>query len=97
MIRLFVRHSVADFGQWKTAYDDFGSERLGLGVLDHGVYRSLDDPTAVTVWHDTAVTVWHDMDSEESARALAESPRLRAAMASAGVVGTPTNWITRPA
>ena len=89
MIRLFVRHSVADFGQWKTAYDDFGSERLGLGVLDHGVYRSLDDPTEVTVWH--------DMDSEESARALAESPRLRAAMASAGVVGTPTNWITRPA
>ena len=52
MVRLFVRHPVADFAHWKKAYDDFDEERFGMGVKGHAVYQALDDANDVTVWHD---------------------------------------------
>lgn len=89
MIRMFVRHPVADFSEWKQAYDSFDDERQGMGVVDHGVYKSADDPNDVTVWH--------DFESLESARRFAESERLREAMSEAGVSGEPMIWYTRRA
>jgi hypothetical protein len=89
MIRLFVRHAVADFATWKQAYDSFDNERQGLGVAGHAVYQSTDNANEVTVWH--------DFDSLESARAFVESERLREVMATAGVVGEPQMWFATPA
>lgn len=89
MIRLFIRHPVADFDAWKQGYDDFDADRSGMGVLGHGVFRSTDDPNDVTVWH--------DFDSLESARAFMNSRRLKDVMASAGVAGEPAAWTTRRA
>lgn len=87
MIRMFVRHSVADFAAWKRDYDEFGERREAMGVVAQGVYVSVDDPNDVTVWHD-----FNDL---ESARAFVESPTLREAMTKAGVAGEPSIWFTQ--
>lgn len=89
MIRLFVRHPVSDFTRWRKVYEDFESERKEMGVKAHGAYQALDDSKDVTVWH--------DFEDIESARAFADSPRLREAMSEAGVVGVPTMWFTQSA
>ena len=89
MIRLFVRHPVADFAQWKQAYDDFDEERSGMGVTGHAVFQAVDDANDVTLWH--------DFESMESARAFMESARLKEVMEGAGVAGEPKIWFTRSA
>ncbi|NIM49398.1 MAG: cyclase [Gemmatimonadales bacterium] len=89
MIRMFVRHPVADFPSWKQAYDDFDQERKGMGVAGHAVFQSAHDANDVTVWH--------DFETLESARAFAESKRLREVMGTAGVSGEPTIWYTSQA
>lgn len=89
MVRLFIRHSVADYEAWKRRYDEFDEDRAGMGVLGHRVFRSSDDGNDVTVWH--------DFESPESANDFITSPRLREAMGEAGVIGTPTTWLTTPA
>jgi hypothetical protein len=88
MVRLFVRHPVADFATWKQAYDDFTPERGGMGVRDHAVYQSTEDPNDVTVWH--------DFDSLESAHSFMGSARLKEVMEAAGVAGEPILWFTNP-
>ncbi len=88
MIRLFVRHPVADFAKWKQAYDAFDGERKGMGVVGDAVFTSADDPNDVTVWH--------DFETLQSARGFVESARLREVMSSAGVAGEPTMWFTTP-
>jgi hypothetical protein len=89
MTRMFVRHPVADFATWKQAYNDFDSERAGMGVKGHAVYQSVDDPNDVTLWH--------DFETPEAARSFVGSDRLREVMSAAGVAGEPTIWFTRPA
>lgn len=89
MIRMFVRHPVTDFANWKQAYDDFDDEREGMGVVDHAVFKSTEDPNDVTVWH--------DFETLESARQFAESERLQEVMSEAGVAGEPMIWYTNPA
>lgn len=89
MVRMFVRHPVANFDAWKQAYDEFDPERSEMGVVGDGVYQSTEDPNDVTVWH--------DFESLETARSFAESDRLREVMAEAGVAGTPDIWFTTPA
>ena len=84
MTRMFARHQVEDFDQWKKVYDDF--DRASMGVRDDAVFQAAEDPNDVTVWH--------DFDDLESARSLAESDELRDAMKEAGVVGEPTIWFT---
>lgn len=87
MTRMFARHQVEDFGQWKKVYDDF--DRASMGVRDDAVFQAAEDPNDITVWH--------DFDDLESARSVAESDELRDAMKRAGVVGEPTIWFTEPA
>jgi hypothetical protein len=89
MIRMFVRHPVADFGKWKQAYDNFDGERKGMGVVGDAVFQSADDPNDVTAWH--------DFDTLQSAREFVGSARLREVMSAAGVAGEPTIWFTSPA
>ena len=89
MVRLFVRHPVTDFTQWKQAYDAFDVERQGMGVVGQAAYQAADDPNDVTAWH--------DFDNLETAQAFAGSPRLKEVMEAAGVAGEPQVWFAIPA
>ena len=89
MATLFVRHDVADFGQWKRAYDAFDEERRSMGVTGHGVYQTDGNPNDVTVYH--------DFESMDAAKAFAGSERLREVMQQAGVQGEPMVWFTTKA
>jgi hypothetical protein len=88
MVRMFVRHPVADFTMWKQAYDDFDAERRGMGVTADAVFQSVDNTNDVTVWH--------DFESVDAARAFVESPRLAEVMEEARVLGEPDIWFTNP-
>ena len=46
MATLFIRHRVADYAKWRKAYDDFDTERGGMGVT----------ATAFTSWMATPMT-----------------------------------------
>jgi hypothetical protein len=89
MVRLFIRHSVADYTAWRRAYDDFDEERRGMGVTDHAVFQSVHDPNDVTVSH--------DFETREQAESLVSSDRLREAMTEAGVQGQPSMWVVTEA
>lgn len=89
MIRMMVRHDVADYGTWRKAYDDFDEERAGMGVRGDGVYRAVDNPNNVTAYH--------DFDSIDAAQSFASSPRLREVMEGAGVAGAPDIWFVEKA
>lgn len=86
MVRMFIRHEVADYDAWRAVYDSF--DREALGVVAHAVCRSLDDPSDVTVWH--------DFESAEAAHAFASASELEEAMRHAGVTSTPAIWFTTP-
>jgi heme-degrading monooxygenase HmoA len=88
MVRLFVRHNVDDYEAWRRVYDEFDAQRGPLGVKGDAVFRSLDDPNDVTVWH--------DFDSDDAARAFVASSELRDAMQQAGVRGEPQIWLVSP-
>ena len=88
MVRMFVRHQVADYSAWRAAYDSIERERTDMGVTAHAVYQSVGDRNDVTASH--------DFDSRQAAETFAESPVLRDAMQRAGVQGTPEIWFTTP-
>jgi len=85
MIRLFVRHKVADFAAWKQGYDSFDAPRKKLGVRAAAVFQGAVDKGDVTVWH--------DFDTLAAAQAFMKSSELAAAMKKAGVVGEPQIWL----
>jgi hypothetical protein len=89
MVRLFVRHNVDDYDAWRKTYDEFDAQRGPMGVRGDAVFRSLDDPNDITVWH--------DFDSDDAARAFASSQELRDGMQRAGVQGEPQIWFVRQA
>lgn len=88
MVRLFVRHTVADYVTWRRGYDAFDSQRKPLGVTAGGVFQAVDNPNDVTVFHDFATV--------EKAKAFVSSAALKDAMRAAGVQGAPTVWIAKP-
>jgi hypothetical protein len=88
VIRLFVRHTVADPSAWRKGYDKFDATRRSMGVTDDAVYQSIDSPNDITVTH--------DFESDSAAKAFMTSDELKSAMANAGVQGQPEVWITSP-
>ena len=89
MVRLFVRHNVADYGAWRKVYDEFDAERRPMGVTGDAVFQSIDNPNDVTVWH--------DFDTAEVAQAFASSDELKNAMQQSGVQGEPQVWFVTTA
>jgi len=79
MITTAIRHSVTDYGQWKTVYDTFPPTSEGAKFAR--VNRSVDNPNTVTVVA--------GFDTLELAKAFLDNPNLKAKMTEAGVVGTP--------
>jgi hypothetical protein len=89
MIRVFLRHIVEDFAQWREAFDGMEPLRQAGGVQANGIFHALDDPNDVTVWH--------DFETREKAEAFITSDVFGAALADAGVTGEPIAWLTREA
>ena len=89
MTRMFVRHSVADFGAWRKVYDAFDSERKTMGWTGAAVFRGADNVNDITAWH--------DFKSVDEAKAFAAWPRLEAAMDEAGVTSPPVIWFANEA
>lgn len=89
MIRLFARHGVSNYDAWRKVYDEFDDTRKGMGVTGDGVFRSVDDPSDVTVWH--------DFETADAAKSFASSDELRETMQRAGVSGEPTIWLVEQA
>jgi hypothetical protein len=89
MVRLFIRHNVADYAAWRQVYDDFDEQRSSMGVKGHAVFQSVDNPNDVTVWH--------DFDSADEARSFTASDELRSRMERAGVQGEPQVWVAEEA
>ena len=89
MIKLFARHQVADFGQWREAYTNFSSLREKYGVRADEVFQGTEDPNDVTVTH--------DFDSLEASQAFMASEEIRDAIGKTGVVGAPSIWTTTAA
>jgi ABC-type sugar transport system substrate-binding protein len=85
-VRMFVRHEVADYGVWRSAYNSFAPTQKKMGVIFKAAYQSTESPNDVTVIH--------DFHSLEEAKAFAASPELKSAMEKAGVKGAPQIWYT---
>lgn len=88
MVRLFVKHRVANYSTWRQGYDAFDAQRPAFGVIRAAVFQDASDPELITVTH--------DFDTLEEAQAMAASEPLKEAMVSAGVVGVPEVWFARP-
>jgi hypothetical protein len=89
MVRLFVRHRVADYKAWRKRYDEFDAERKKMGAGGHAVFQAADNPNDVTAWH--------DFETLEKAKAFAASAHLKEAMGKAGVQGKPEIWFATQA
>ena len=87
MVRIYIRHGVADYDAWRRVYDGFADQQQAGGVRAEAVYQSIDDPNDVTVWH--------DFDDAEAARSFVGSAELHDAMGSGGVQGEPQVWFTQ--
>jgi hypothetical protein len=88
MIRLFVRHRVADYDAWRKVYDEFDATRRPMGVIGDAVFQAIDDPNDVTVWH--------DFQTADEARAFASSEAVRDVLQRAGIEGAPETWFVTP-
>ena len=79
MINTAIRHSVTDYGKWKSVYDTFLPTTAGAKYAR--VNRSVEDPNTVTVVA--------GFETLELAKTFLANPNLKATMTEAGVVGSP--------
>lgn len=82
MAALLIQHQVKDFAVWKKTFDSHVDLRTSNGELSHQIFRDASDPNKVTV-----INKWNSL---ANAQKFAQSPELKAAMETAGVVGVPT-------
>jgi len=81
MAHVFVRHTVKDFGKWRSTFEAYEPTRRSFGGGDYTLFRSAQNPNDIFL-----LFSW---DSLENARRFIESDELRGAMEKAGVVGRP--------
>lgn len=89
MVRMFIRHKVKNYAEWRQGYDAFEAHRPSFGVIGQAVYQDAAAPDMVTVTH--------DFDTVDAAKTLAASDALGQAMRDAGVIGVPDIWFTTSA
>ena len=82
MATMLIQHQVKDYAVWKKAFDSHVSLRTSNGELSNQIFRDASDPNKVTV-----INKWNSL---ANAQKFAQSPELKAAMETAGVVGVPT-------
>ena len=81
MAHMLVRHKVADFETWKQVYDDHGPAREAAGLKTPQLWRNEDDSNDVFILFEVA--------DPAGAKALINSPDLKASMEASGVLGQP--------
>jgi quinol monooxygenase YgiN len=81
MATILVLHRVTDYPTWRKAYESFEGLQKDLGMIEESVFQAKGDPNSVLVLHRFA--------SMTDAETFVASPKLRDAMAQAGVIGQP--------
>ena len=82
MVTLMVRHTIADYVTFRSAFDGHESFRRANGATGVGqLYRDEGNPNQIT-----AVVEW---DNAENVCRFASSPSLKEAMQAAGVTSAP--------
>jgi hypothetical protein len=81
MIKMYVRHKVADFNKWKIVFEEVEPFRKKLGSSGSHVFCNHSNPNEVLV-----ITDW---DNKEQGIKFGHSPELKNAMERAGVLGAP--------
>lgn len=81
MAYMMVKHSVKDYGAWKTVFDGDAKRRSAAGSRGSQLFRDAKDPNSISILM--------EFGTEEQARKLAVDPAMKEAMERAGVVGQP--------
>ncbi|WP_435074682.1 putative quinol monooxygenase [Halorubrum sp. HHNYT27] len=81
MTYILGKAAVADFDEWKSAFDRFDSFRTEHGQQGYQVFQSVDDPNEAVVLFE-----WAD---DEDGLAFFASEEMRERFAEAGVSGRP--------
>ena len=81
MTHILIRHKVAEFAKWKSAYDAHLAARKEAGLTEKSLLRSIDNPNEVVLLFEA--------EDLKRAKAFSESSNLREAMQKAGVIGKP--------
>jgi len=82
MITAFVRHTVADYVQWREGFDANEPARRAAGATGvKQVYRDAENPNSITV-----LIEW---DSADNAQRFFQDPKVAELMAAAGVTSAP--------
>jgi quinol monooxygenase YgiN len=81
MPTLAAQLTIADYGKWRSVFDQKKPLRDKAGLMNVRVYRDADNPKEVIVWSETS-------DAAKAREAL-NGPEIRSAMQEAGVVGPP--------
>ena len=81
MVTNYVRHRVADFKKWKTAFDQHDATRKQYGCKSSEVFTNVQDQGDVLI-----VLEW---ESKEHAAKFDASANLKETMQNAGVISVP--------
>ena len=84
MVRVFLRHEVADYSVWRSQYDTFDAERRAMGVVNDNVFRNAED--------EHEVTVTHDFETLAAAERFVSPRHLTEAKSPSGVSSEPSIW-----
>jgi len=84
---ILIRHQVADFAKWKSAYDAHSSARTSAGLKEEHLLRNIDNPNEV-------ILLFSAQDLNK-AKQFAESDELRQRMQQAGVSDKPDVWFLK--
>ena len=81
MIKMYVRHTVADFAKWKAVYDEHDATRKKFGAKKSEVFTNSQNPNGILV-----VLEW---GSKEQATNFLEKSDIKEIMKQGGVMGPP--------
>ena len=85
-MKTMVQHKVRDYDFWKAVFDEHEEVRVKYGSTGHTIYRSADDPNAVTLII--------EYESRERADEFMKDPSLAEAMKRGGVISEPSfTWL----
>ena len=85
MTKVFIRHKVEDFAQWKKAFDNFLDQRRAGGELSYSIGHIPDEPNNLCIMFE-----W---DSAKNANTFLQSEALKAAMQEATVIEVPEIFV----
>jgi hypothetical protein len=81
MVKMYVRHTVADFAAWKKVFDEHEVTRKSFGAKKSEAFRNSDNGNEVI-----AIVEW---DSKEQAKDFMEKSDLKSIMEHGGVLSAP--------